>query len=391
MSLEQSFLLIIGMLMTAGMFYLLLYFGFRRSSGLLFISLFCFCQAAKAFFRTDGALAMNLAGLTEVQCVWGTRIVFPLGSWALLAFIIIYLEVPRRNQWMLGTAAVILALLLTKLPILPFVIATGLVLVAYTFPKEKLGSTLIAIGLAIFGVTALMEINWAARISYYIGILSFILTLTIFIGYQLRLYLRERREAMLRSATLENQLLKRSLQPHFLFNSLMSLQEWIETNPKEAAHFVQVLADEFRALCNMSGRKLIPMEEELAMCRSHLAIMGFRREAKFQLLAEGIKGDEQIPPAIFHTLIENGLTHGYADRKEGTFYLRKKQENGMAQYELTNDGDSDSSSDKKAHNGTGLRYVEARLEEAFAGQWELSAGPCEEGWHIRLSIPARTN
>lgn len=375
------------MLVTAGMFYLLLYFGFRRSSGLLLISLFCFCQAAKAFFRTDGALAMNLAGLTEAQCVWGTRIVFPLGSWALLAFIIIYLEVPRRNWWMLGSAAVILTLLFTKLPILPFVIATGLVLVAYTFPKERLGSTLIAIGLAIFGVTALMEINWAARISYYIGILSFILTLTIFIGYQLRLYLRERREAMMRSATLENQLLKRSLQPHFLFNSLMSLQEWIETNPKEAAQFVQVLADEFRALCNMSGRKLIPMEEELAMCRSHLAIMGFRREAKFELLTDGISGTEQIPPAVFHTLIENGLTHGFADRKEGKFCLRKTTSEGMAHYEMTNDGENGTATDEKTHNGTGLRYVRARLEEAFPGQWQLQAGPTDEGWHIRLSVP----
>ena len=87
MSIDQSLLLIIGMLITAGMFYLLLYFGFRRSSGLLFISLFCFCQAAKAFFRTDGALAMNLAHLTEAQSILGTRIVYPLGTWSLLAFI----------------------------------------------------------------------------------------------------------------------------------------------------------------------------------------------------------------------------------------------------------------------------------------------------------------
>lgn len=388
MSLDQSFLLIIGMLVTAGMFYLLLYFGFRRSSGLLFISLFCFCQAAKAFFRIDGALAMNLAGLTEAQCVWGTRIVFPLGSWALLAFIIIYLEVPRPRRWMLASAVVILGLLLTKLPILPFVIVAGLALVAYTFSKERLGSTLIAIGLAIFGLTALMEINWAARISYYIGILSFILTLTIFIGYQLRLYLRERREAMMRSATLENQLLKRSLQPHFLFNSLMSLQEWIETNPNEAAHFVQVLADEFRALCNMSGRKLIPMEEELAMCRSHLAIMGFRREAKFELQTEGVNGDEQIPPAVFHTLIENGLTHGYAERKTGHFCLRKTQAGGRVQYELLNDGNTQTTSSGAASNGTGLRYVRARLEEAFPNDWELQSGATADGWCVRLSIPA---
>ncbi len=276
-------------------------------------------------------------------------------------------------------------------PILPFVLTIGLGLVAYTFKKEPLGSGLIALGLIIFGLTSFFEMRGVARIDYYIGILSFILTLTIFIGYQLRLFLRQRRQALLRSSTLENQLLKRSLQPHYLFNSLMSLQEWIETNPTEAAQFVQVLADEFRALCNMSGRTLIPMEEELAMCRSHLAIMGFRREAQFKLQTDGISGEEQIPPAVFHTLIENGLTHGFADRDEGTFCLRKTMKAGGAHYELSNDGNTSANANDKAHNGTGLRYVRARLEEAFPGRWELEAGPTAEGWRIHLSVPVEVS
>lgn len=385
MSLDQALILIIGMLVTAGLFYLLLYFGFRRSNGLLFISLFCFCQAAKAFFRTDGALAMNLAQLTKAQCVWGTRIVYPLGGLSLLAFILIYLEVPKRRWWLAGSVVVILSLLLMRLPILPFIILLGLSLVAYTFKKEPLGSSLIALGLVVFGLTTLFEVHWANRVGYYIGILAFIITITIFIGYQLRLFLRQRRQALLRSATLENQLLKRSLQPHFLFNSLMSLQEWIETNPTAAAHFVQVLADEFRALCNMSGRNLIPMEEELAMCRSHLAIMGFRREAKFELQTEGINGQELIPPAIFHTLIENGLTHGFADRKKGHFLLIKTEEEQYIHYVLTNDGSVTSDQTDK-HNGTGMKYVSARLEEVYSGRWQLSSSPIATGWQVKLSI-----
>ena len=63
------------------------------------------------------------------------------------------------------------------------------------------------------------------------------------------------------------------------------------------------------------------MEEELSMCRAHLQIMGFRKHACFELKTEGIEGTEKIPPAIFHTLIENGLTHGYAERDQGLFIL----------------------------------------------------------------------
>ena len=72
--------------------------------------------------------------------------------------------------------------------------------------------------------------------------------------------------------------LKNQVNPHFLFNSLMSLQEWIESRPQKAAQFVQALAEEFRSISHMSGNALITMEEELAMCQAHLEIMSFRKQ-----------------------------------------------------------------------------------------------------------------
>ncbi|MEL6968587.1 MAG: hypothetical protein AAFO02_00350 [Bacteroidota bacterium] len=56
---------------------------------------------------------------------------------------------------------------------------------------------------------------------------------------------------------------------------------------------------------------------------------------------------------------------------------------------MSNDGNSTTDSADKAHNGTGLRYVWARLEEAFPGRWELQAGPTTEGWRIHLAVPKK--
>ena len=385
MSLEQSLIFIIGILLTSGLFYLILFFGFRQKLALLFISLFCFCQAAKAFFRTDAALAMQLANFSEAQSRLATGIVYTSGSFFLMCFIALQLNVRYKKILIPAGAFLILLFFYFHLPQLPLVLTIGMAIAIYSFGRQKLPSVLIILGLLLFGSTSFFEIQLINKVGYFIGIISFIITITILIGYQIREQIRLQRQALIRSAALENQMLKRSFQPHFLFNSLMSLQEWIETRPDKAAQFVQALAEEFRTICNISGHQLIPIEQELSMCEAHLQIMGFRKHACFTLKTEGINGSEMVPPAIFHTLIENGLTHGYAERKDGSFTLSKYQEHKTVVYELFNDG-SCLSKQNGVHNGTGLKYIKARLEESYPNRWSLQSGPVEQGWNVKITI-----
>lgn len=384
LTLQQSLIFIMGILLTSGLFYLILFFGFRQRIALLFISLFCFCQTAKAFFRTDARLAIDLLNLTEAQTKLCTGTAYTFGNFFLVVFLLYQFNTPRKKWMMGGIAGLLLLFYLCHWPQLPLVVLIGTGIALYAFPRKKLGSSLIIFGLLTFGMTTYIEINMINKMGYFIGTIVFIATITIFVGYQIREQMRLQRQALLRSSTLENQLLKRSLQPHFLFNSLMSLQEWIETCPEKAAHFVQALAEEFRSICQMSGNQLISIEEELAMCRSHLQIMGFRKHAKFELQTEGITGEEQIPPAIFHTLVENGLTHGYAERDRGRFILTKKQDSEGILYELFNDGNSQTSLEPRPQNGTGLKYVKSRLEESYPGKWELNSNPIESGWLVSI-------
>src|SRR5262245_59005727 len=89
------------------------------------------------------------------------------------------------------------------------------------------------------------------------------------------------RQTLLRSAQLEVQLLKRSIQPHFLMNALTSILEWVEVEPKRAARFIEALADEFRLLSKISAEKLIPLELEVQLFRTHLSVMSLQREISF--------------------------------------------------------------------------------------------------------------
>lgn len=205
------------------------------------------------------------------------------------------------------------------------------------------------------------------------------------LGLQSRDERRRYEAARAEAARLEAELLKTHLQPHFLMNTLTSVMEWIETDPATGVRVLEALADELRMLADVSGEPLIPMARELALCRAHLDVMGFRREVRFDLDADSVDGTAPIPPAVIHTLLENAITHNaYAD---GTvrFQLREDREGTIRRYTLTTPlADLDAPS--RPERG-GLGYVRARLAESVSGPWTLASAVEGDAWVTRLDLP----
>ena len=385
MPLQLSLIFIAGVLISTSIFYLILYFGFGRRKALLFLSICCLCQAGKAIFRKDGGLAVDLLGLSVVECSWGMFVVYQLGSFCLLAFLLLQLKIPKSTNWLIGIAMLIGIVYVLDWPLLPFVLVLGIGISLLAYRRAKLAAAVGIIGLICFGVASYLEQREMSPTGYFIGIILFMILVAVLVGYEIKQQILQGKEMLIRSTRLENQLLKKSLQPHFLFNSLMSLQEWIERSPQKAAQFVQDLAKEFRLVSKLSGQKLIPITEELEMCRAHLAIMGYRRNASFCLETKGIVGDEKVPPAIFHTIVENGITHGFSNRRKGIFILTKSETENHLSYSVENDGNSNSKSNFNG-TGTGLKYITSRLEESYPNRWHLEEKPLENGWSIRVDI-----
>lgn len=245
------------------------------------------------------------------------------------------------------------------------------------------GAALLGILSLLIGVnlTWIHEIDWA----WAAGVAAHVLFLARAQSQQMAERMQSYREVDLRSARLEIELLKKNIQPHFLLNSLNSIIAWLEEEPKTAARLVNALADELGMLLRISSRKTISLEEEIALCRTHLQVMGLRQDKTYSLDCSGLRGDEQVPPMVLHTLVENGLTHGYAGRVKGSFTLTRRDVPGGVRYSLFNDGSPREKKEKKGE-GTGLRYVRTRLEEAFPGRWSLESGPAGNGWEVTLDI-----
>jgi hypothetical protein len=195
-------------------------------------------------------------------------------------------------------------------------------------------------------------------------------------------------EEQIRAMRLELELLKANIQPHFMLNSMNAAIMWIREDPGTAEKLLHALSRELKQLLKIVGEKIIPIGEEIRICRTHLEVMSLRHDKCFSLRLEGIRADETIPPMVFHTLVENGLTHGYAGKDAGVFILSRREDEDRIYYTLYNDGGSGNG--LTGSNGLGLKYVRARLEEAYGRRWRLDSHPAAEGWEVIIALEKET-
>ncbi|NDU99212.1 histidine kinase [Spirosoma terrae] len=199
------------------------------------------------------------------------------------------------------------------------------------------------------------------------------------------------RQSLLLSERLKTELLKKSIQPHFLLNSLTALIDWIEESPRQGVVFIEALAGEFRLLSQMVDVRLVPISHEIELCKSHLAVMRFRKEIDYVWADCGIDPSDTIPPALLHTVLENGITHSLP-LADGTirFHLSGHRNEHYRQYQFRTLAINRTVS-QQVQAGLGLQYIKARLTESYGCDWSLLSQGNEEGWLTQITIYAHSN
>ncbi|MFP4004758.1 MAG: sensor histidine kinase, partial [Alphaproteobacteria bacterium] len=244
-------------------------------------------------------------------------------------------------------------------------------------------------GTGLFLAAMILNVDAFLDRSVYIAF-GLLLTALMFVEVRAhRRALRRRHEAELAAARLEGELTKRQLQPHFLMNTLTSLMEWVEQKPEAASRMIEALSGEYRLLRKMQPRTLVPVAEELELCRAHLDVMRYRTDRTFRLETAGVDLSAAIPPGLFHTLIENAFSHG-GWRNGKLFTLEeRKLEGGGRLYRFTAPGPpaEPNPSASNGREGIGLSYIRARLGESFGGAWRLTSRPCAAGWETLIEVP----
>jgi len=161
--------------------------------------------------------------------------------------------------------------------------------------------------------------------------------------------------------------LRQQLQPHFLFNSLNSINALIGMKPVEARKMVQQLSDFLRGTMRKEENQLISFSEELEYLKLYLEIekvrFGYRLKTEMDIAEESLRW--KIPSLLLQPLVENAIKFGlYGTTGEVTISLRARVIDKYLVIAVMNPYDADMQ--MPTGTGFGVNSVKRRLYLLFA-------------------------
>jgi sensor histidine kinase YesM len=114
--------------------------------------------------------------------------------------------------------------------------------------------------------------------------------------------------------------LQAQIDPHFLFNTLASIDQLIQTDPRRASKTQQSLIRCLRsAMPQMREGSRPSLGQQVNLCSAFLEIMAVRMEGRLQPVVnvpEGLKS-AVFPSMMLRPLVENAIKHGLEPKAEG--------------------------------------------------------------------------
>jgi hypothetical protein len=211
--------------------------------------------------------------------------------------------------------------------------------------------------------------------------------LVVWRAHQIEARLSEQAERE-KAVEMARRLAAAQMEPHFLFNTLASLQHWVDTKDDRASSLLTALTGYLRATLPMFKRPTLALHEELLAVERYLLVMQARmgKRLAWQIDAAPELRDLALPPGVLLTLVENAILHGLEPQLAGGEVRLSAQVRGhQAHVDVVDNGRG---LDAQAADGVGLSNIRQRLALAFgdSAKLELRAAPQQGVW-AHLEIP----
>lgn len=164
-------------------------------------------------------------------------------------------------------------------------------------------------------------------------------------GALVLLFIRQNKLKEVQEKTkLQQQLFRSQMNPHFIFNSLGSIQSSIiNDEPDKAVKYLSKFSKLMRNILDSSHEETISLKEELATIENYLELQKIRFPHKFNFsihVDEDIDEEQSfLPPMLAQPFIENAIEHGIKHKESsGNIYIRMKLKGQDLIYEVEDDG-----------------------------------------------------
>jgi len=191
------------------------------------------------------------------------------------------------------------------------------------------------------------------------------------------------------------------VEPHFLFNTLASIDHLIETDPTRASQMQKNLIALLRASMptmreaagNGAGNGVRDLGRELAVIRPYLEILKVRMEERLATTVDVPDGllSAEFPPMMIQTLVENAIKHGLEPKPEGGHLLVKAEiVHGKLQVTVADTGLGFGQA-ATAGTGVGLANIRERLQLLYGAKASLAVAENKpSGTRVTVTLPYKT-
>jgi len=183
--------------------------------------------------------------------------------------------------------------------------------------------------------------------------------------------------------------LRQQLQPHFLFNSLNSINALIGSRPAEARHMLHQLSAFLRGTLKKEEHQWVSLQEELEYISLYLEIekVRFGHRLVTEVIFDEITGSMQLPALLLQPIVENAIKFGLYDTTDtATIRLQARKVEKNLIIEVSNPFHPDTAKGLKG-TGFGLNAVQRRLYLLFDRKDLLNTSTRENIFITTLTIP----
>lgn len=201
------------------------------------------------------------------------------------------------------------------------------------------------------------------------------------------------KEALLRQVSeAQMQMMQAQVEPHFLFNTLASVEYLIETNPPRAAAMQRSLIAYLRAVLPQMRENGVKtnLGREADMVKSYLDLLKMRMEDRLEIdfiMPEGLRS-ASFPPMMLQSLVENAIKHGLEVKAEGgTLRFRAEVAHNKLRVTVADDGLGFGAVPSNG-TGLGLQNIRERLKLLYKEKAQMIVAPNQPtGVSVTIEIP----
>ena len=229
--------------------------------------------------------------------------------------------------------------------------------------------------------------------------------ITSFLFYKRRRDAEEQRnEAVFKAEVAETEMkaLRSQMNPHFIFNSLNSISDYILKNNMVAAdNYLAKFAKVMRIILENSEKKEVSLYDDLKGLELYMQLEALRLNNKFTYeihVAENIDQENTlIPPLILQPFVENSIWHGLSQKTGmGKILIKIKRQDEMLNCVVEDDGlgRNQTTNSVTTNKSLGMKITKARID--IINKIKNSTAAIElkdlaEGMRVELRLPFEVN